>query len=144
MDAREFDLAAALGAEAQVSVQKITIYLPNKDKENAPLENLEVYIQVGMEILSRINSGVTRMPVAQGMWIGDGDKEVYEDTTVIFSYIRDVDAFINGIHEVSEFLHRFGQDTNQGEVMVEFSGEEIDSGFFERAYFIRNYQVHSA
>ncbi len=73
------------------------------------------------ELLSKIGGGATAFPPADGTWGGDGGKIIWEQTTMIFCYILP-DPFQAQLPALREFLHRFGRETNQGEVVVEFDG----------------------
>ena len=72
------------------------------------------------------------MPPADGTWldpkknINDPDKTkdedlVWEKTRIIYTYI-DPDKFENNLNRLKKFLHGFGKETNQGEVVFEFDG----------------------
>jgi hypothetical protein len=122
-----FDLGDALGATEAPSVQKITIYLPNKDREGNLIPDIEDWISAGMQILADINLGVTRLPWAKGIWRSeDGADDVSEDTTLLYSYLRRPETFVGRFNEIKSFLDEFGRETRQGELMVEFFGEKID------------------
>jgi hypothetical protein len=47
---------------------------------------------------------------------------LWEKTTIIYTYIYP-DRFEKNLKLLREFLHRFGRETNQGEVVFEFAGE---------------------
>jgi len=47
---------------------------------------------------------------------------LWEKTTIIHTYIYP-DRFEKNLKLLREFLHRFGRETNQGEVVFEFAGE---------------------
>lgn len=123
-----FDLGEALGATEAPSFQKFTIYIPNKDRNGNLVENIEDWIVAGMNILADINLGVTRLPWAQGIWKAHAnDPVLLEDVTLVYSYLRRPDAFRERFNEIKSFLDSFGTETGQGEVMVEFFGEKIES-----------------
>ena len=62
-----------------------------------------------------------------------------EPTHLVYSYIRDEKRFEANLERLVRFIHSFGKHANQGEVMVEFSGEVPGRGFVSRAYFIDEY-----
>lgn len=138
-----FDLQSALGAINANSLQKFAIYLPNKDKNEVAVSNIEDWIEAGMKILVDVMGGVTRLPTARGKYrvMEDGKPEriVSEDTVVIYSYVFDADAFRANFEKIKKFVHTFGNDTNQQAVMVEYLGENPDGGFYTRAYYIEEY-----
>ena len=43
------------------------------------------------------------------------------------------------MERLAAFIHSFGKHANQGEVMVEFSGDVPERGFVARAYFVDKY-----
>lgn len=135
MSAVELDLRARLRASQAASVQKLSIYIPNKDKDDDVLPNVDVWVDAAITLLTDINGGSTRMPVAKGTWRATDGRVIKEDTTVIYSYIDEPDEFESRLNEITAFLHRFGRTTKQDSVMVEFSGGD-DGYFVSRAYYI--------
>lgn len=142
MSSDSFDLAllSGLGADGAITVQKFTIYLPDRDKNQNPIPNIEEYIEAGASLLAGINHGVTRLPAAQGMWINsETGIPVTENTVLLYSFIRQPEQFIQRLPEIREFLHEFGSSTNQGEVVVEYFGETLDGRLYSRAYWITKF-----
>ncbi len=63
------------------------------------------------------------MPPADGTWMNPESNEIiWEKTTIMYTYI-DPDLFEENVSLLREFLHRFGSETYQGEVAVEFDGK---------------------
>ncbi|HLP47401.1 MAG TPA: hypothetical protein VK469_15745, partial [Candidatus Kapabacteria bacterium] len=60
---------------------------------------------------------------------------IWEKTTIIYTYIK-ADSFLKSLRALRNFLHRFGRETNQGEVVFEFDGK-----FFRISNFDRNENV---
>jgi hypothetical protein len=143
-ETQHFDLAAELGAEPGFSVQKFTIYLPDRDKENKPVPDIEEYVEAAMELLLDINTGVTRLPPSEGMFLNrEKGIKTQEKTHLVYSFLFDPDAFQNRIGDIASFLRDFGRNTGQDSVMVELAGEEPIGGalgpYVCRAYMIKNY-----
>ena len=46
---------------------------------------------------------------------------LWEQTRLVYCFV-DPDRFESNIKNLRNFLHRFGSETNQGEVVVEFDG----------------------
>ncbi len=138
-----FDLRKALGAKEASSLQRFSIYLPNRDRRNQPVSNIQTWIAVGLEILVDINGGATCLPPAQGRFkvVEEGQADVInvEDTVVVYSYIFDFGTFVARFPEIKVFVHSFGQATNQKSVMAEFLGEKPSGGSYSRAYYITEY-----
>lgn len=133
------DLGEALGASGLASLQRFSLYLPDSDRDGAPVPQLEQWSAVAMALFADVNGGATRLPMAQGIWKPEGGAEVREATVVVYSFIRDTARFEANIERLAAFIHTFGKHARQGEVMVEFSGEVAGRGFVSRAYFIDEY-----
>ncbi len=72
------------------------------------------------------------MPPADGSWISPekainavndlkDEDVIWEKTTIIYTFIK-ANSFLNNLKSLRIFLHRFGRETNQGEVVFEFDG----------------------
>lgn len=136
------DISELLGAESAPSLQMLAIYIPNKDKEGKEIKQQEAWVKRGIKVLSTIGGGVTTMPPSDGTWL-DPDKHnniqdpdqlkdedlLWEKTIYIYTYIY-ADKFLQNATHFRRFLHDFGRETNQGEVVFEFD---------EDFYRIRNY-----
>lgn len=129
-------LGDELGAEEAAGSSRITLYIPDADKDGNALPDAEDWIRVAMDLLTTMNGGVTRLAPAEGQWKPDEGPVVRERTTVLYSNLMRPSEFRRRLPELREFLHQFGRDTGQGEVMAEFTGEGPD-GFFARTYTIR-------
>lgn len=116
------DLARELGAEDGFSTQRLCIYIPNKDQYDAVIPDHEQWVTEAREILSQIGGGTTALPPADGTWKKDNGEIIWEKTRLVFCFI-DPDRFEDHIKNLKDFLHRFGRETNQGEVVVEFDGQ---------------------
>lgn len=137
-DDGKIDLASVFGALEAPTVERLSIYLPDRDRDSNAVHNIEDWIVASMSLLTDINGGCTRMPANQGEWKSPSGDVVKERTTIIYSYLFDADSFVSGVDKIRAFLHLFGRQTNQGEVLFEFSGND-ESGPFSRAYRISNY-----
>jgi hypothetical protein len=118
----DIDLAAALGAEPAVSSQKLSLYIPDKDRDGAEFGTQRRYVLEAAELLAQIGGGVTIMPPTEGGWYNPDTKVIiWERPIVVYTYIND-DAFVRLLPELRRFLHRLGQETRQGEIAVELDG----------------------
>jgi hypothetical protein len=61
------NLMEALGAAEQAVQDRVTIYIPSRDRNGEPVE-FESWVGQAMELLSQIGGGATRMPPAHGAW----------------------------------------------------------------------------
>ena len=125
-------LARVLGALEEPSIQQLTLYIPNKDKNGRQIKNFERWVQEAQRILALIGGGSTALPPADGTWLNpENDEIILEKTKIIYTYVYP-DKFEENIGSLREFLHKFGRETNQGEVVLEFDG---------RFYRIRKYDL---
>jgi hypothetical protein len=118
---REMDLAKELGAVEDVSTQKLCLYIPDKDKVGGEIRGHDEWVKAARELLSQIGGGATALPPADGTWEMETGEILWERTRLIYCFI-DPDLFEANIKKLRGFLHRFGRETNQGEVVVEFDG----------------------
>ena len=145
------DIGQLIGTEEESSPQQLVLYIPNKDKSGNEIENLSYWIKEAQRVLTAIGRGCTAMPPADGTWLDPekfpdkgvcvwkvyppyalNDEDIlWEKTTIIYTYIE-ADRFEKYIGILRKFLHRFGRETNQGEVVFELAGK------FRR---IRNYDM---
>lgn len=138
------ELKDVLGAAGEASAQRFSLYLPEKDRDGAPVPRHDEWVEAAMTIFADVNGGATRLPTAQGIWKSGTGAVVREATSVVYSFIRDTGTFEAGLERLARFIHSFGKHGNQGEVMVEFAGE-VPAGaggelrFVSRAYFIDDF-----
>jgi hypothetical protein len=122
-DSVEVILAKLLGASEEASVQVLTLYIPNKDKNGKQIKNLTKWIKEAQKVMTAVGRGSTSMPPADGTWFNPENSEIiFEKTTIMYTYV-DPDSFEENVGLLREFLHRFGKETNQGEVVFEFDGK---------------------
>ena len=139
---QDFNIANALGAEQKTTVEQLSIYIPDRDREGNKISNIDDWIEEAKTVLTFIGGGSTTMPPTDGTWIDREEllssemisdlngllnelkkkKVIQEKTTVVYTFI-DPDRFIENINILREFLHKFGRETNQGEVVIDFDGE---------------------
>ena len=113
------DLAAALGTEAGVAVQCLTVYIPNKDQHDQEIGTQRQWVLEAIRLLSEINGGATAIPV-EGGWRNYEGRLILEHPVVVYSYVTRPEAFLKELPRLRSFLHRLGRETNQGEVAFEF------------------------
>ncbi len=125
------NLVEALGAAEEATQDRITIYVPSRDRDGKPVD-FESWVMSALEILSRVGGGATRMPAAQGAWLNpDTGALVIEEVTLVYSYV-DGDALAARLADIRRFLHEMGRTLNQGEVVIEVN---------ENFYKIRDFDV---
>lgn len=142
-DIVETDLTKIVGAEEEPSIQQLILYIPNKDKYGNEIEKLPGWIKEARKLLTIIGGGSTALPPADGSWLSPENKietisdlkdedVIWEKTTIIYTFIK-ADSFLNNLKSLRKFLHRFGRETNQGEVVFEF-----DEKFYRILVFDEN------
>lgn len=117
----DIDLGKELGAKEQPSAQRLTLYIPNKDRVGAQVEQHEQWIHEAQELLTDIGGGTTAFPPVDGTWRKPDGSTLWEQTRIVYTYI-DPDKLTANMQRLRTFLHRFGRKTNQGEVVFEFNG----------------------
>lgn len=117
----EFDLGKELGATEEPSSQRLTLYVPNKDRDGQELSDHESWVKEAQELLTDIGGGATAFPPVDGTWRKPNGSDLWEQTRIIYTYI-DPDKLATSMPRLRAFLHRFGRETNQGKVVFEFDG----------------------
>ena len=120
MDA-EVDIGKELGATGEPAAQRLTLYVPNKDRAGQVIAEHGEWVKEAQELLTRIGKGATAFPPVDGTWEMPDGNVLWESTRIIYTFI-DPDRLAANVAGLREFLHRFGRDTNQGEVKFEFDG----------------------
>jgi hypothetical protein len=116
----DIDIASSLGAEEAASKQVLTLYIPDRDRENNEIGTQRKWVLEAAELLVKIGGGVTIMPPTEGGWYDEQNNvTIWERPIMVYTYVK-TDQFIQLLPELRAFLHRLGRETNQGEVAVEF------------------------
>jgi hypothetical protein len=123
------ELSADLGADGGISVQCLTVYVPDRDKDGKVLRDQRRWVLEGADLLARIGGGVTIMPPVEGGWLNGAGEIVWENPVLIYTFIRPAE-FRGLLPELRAFLHKLGRETRQGEVAIEF-----DSKFYRITKF---------
>ena len=117
----EFDMGKELGATDAPSAQRLTLYVPNKDQVGEVIASHENWTVEAQELLTEIGGGATAFPPVDGTWRKPDGSNLWEQTKIIYTYI-DPDKLAVNFPRLRKCLHRFGRETNQGEVVFEFDG----------------------
>jgi hypothetical protein len=117
----ELDLGKELGATESPSAQHLTLYIPNKDRNGATFSDYDKWSKGAQALLTDIGSGATAFPPVDGTWRKPDGSDLWEQTRIIYTYI-DPDKLAANLPRLRTFLHQFGRETNQGEVVFEFDG----------------------
>jgi len=125
------NLVEAFGAAEEATQDRITIYVPSRDRDGRPVE-FETWVRRALELLSQVGGGATRMPPAQGAWLNpDTNALIIEEVTLVYSYV-DGDALARRLSDIRQLMHEMGRSLNQGEVVLEVN---------ETFYKIRDFHV---
>ena len=111
-----------LGAAHSTHTQRFTIYLSERNCFGEVIADIELWIREAAYILTTITGGATRLAPASGMWFNRTEGLLIEETTHIVYTIYDPMRFSQDAHLIRDFLHRFGHETMQESVAVEFGG----------------------
>jgi hypothetical protein len=130
--AQEVDLAASLGADAGISTQCFSVYIPNKDCKDNEIGDQRKWVLEAIRLLSEINGGATAMPPVEGTWLDNDGEIIWEHPVIVYSFIRP-DQFVTNLPRLREFLHRMGRETRQGEIAFEFDNRFYRIRSFEPA-----------
>ena len=115
------NLSEELGAGGGVSVQCLTLYIPDRDSAGNILRDQRRWVLDGSDLLARIGGGVTIMPPVEGGWVHDSGEIVWEHPVLIYTFIRPV-SLRELLPQLRAFLHALGREARQGEVAFEFDG----------------------
>ena len=115
-------LSSALGATYPQGGEQITLFIPGKDQVGRPI-NQDHWTDEALGTLGRLFRGATAFPPGKGVWRDDsrGGALLREITVMVVSYAPRGNLRKNLPH-LRDFLHRFGRESNQGEVGVIING----------------------
>ena len=92
---------------------------PDKDKKGREVPAHHTWVKDALGLLARIGGGATCL-WGEGSWKNKPEDEpIIERTAVVYTYV-DPKPFLAELPKLRKFLHRFGRETKQGEVVVEF------------------------
>src|SRR5437899_1425000 len=114
----DFDLVKELGAEEEPAGERLTLYIPDKDRIGNAVASHDLWVTEGQELLTDIGDGATCFPPVTGTWRKPDGDNLWEQTTMIYSFI-DPDKFQANMRRLRTLLHRFGIENKQGKVVFE-------------------------
>ena len=83
-----------------------TIYIPNKDRYNRDIEDINDYIDTTGRILIELNGGVTVLDDMQGGWRDDDtDIIINERTAIVYSFLTKEADFVKWLFQ-SDGIHQ--------------------------------------
>jgi hypothetical protein len=75
----ELNLGKELGASEEPVAQRLTLYIPNKDRQDQVVADHNAWVTEAQELLTRIGKGATAFPPVDGTWEKAGRRRVVGD-----------------------------------------------------------------
>jgi len=102
-------------------IKRLTLYVPERDRFNDPVPNLQPWIDEAIILLCSFGGGVTCLPLSDGAWlVEDTGTLVREKLHILYC---DVDPERYVPMRLIDFMLRFGETTGQDAVAAEYDGE---------------------
>jgi hypothetical protein len=97
----DFDLVMDLGAAEEPAGERLTLYLPAKDRKGALIVDHHKWLTEGQELLTDIGDGASCFPPVTGTWRKPDGGHLWEQTTMIYCYIdpKKFRPFFTGLAE---------------------------------------------
>ena len=100
----DLDLATLLSADAGVSTDQFSIYIPNKDRDGVEFGTQRKWVLDAIRLLADIGGGATALPPSEGAWLNDQTGQlVWENPVVVYTYIKP-DRFAASLDRIRSFL----------------------------------------
>lgn len=121
----------ALSASRAMGTVHLMIFVPSVDRAGRKLRR--DWTKPTLDAVGRLFRGGTAYPRGLGVWRDDaaGGRLVYDDTTIVFSYVDPHDLGAGELAELRRFLHRMGREANQGEIGLVVDGRYIGITTYE-------------
>jgi hypothetical protein len=121
----------ALGATHPVGNEQITIFIPDRDRAGAPIDQ-DFWTRSALLVLGNLFRGATAFPPGKGVWRNPEGTIIEESSIMVICYV-DADTLDTGMAQLRKFLHRFGREANQGEVGIILSGKYLGISVYDKA-----------
>ncbi len=121
-------VARRLGATRPLGTAHLMVFVPTVDRQGRKLRGGgQPWTRETLVVLGTLFRGATAYPKGLGVWRDDraGGRLVYDQTTIVFSYVARQDLTAQALKALRAFLHRMGREANQGEVGVVLDGHYI-------------------
>lgn len=124
--------ARELGANQPQGTVHLMIFVPTADRSGRKIAGPS-WTRPALSVLGKLFRGATAYPKGKGVWRDDaqGGKLVFDDTTIVFSYVAPAALTRAALRDLRAFLHRLGRETNQGEVGLVLDGKYLGIGSFD-------------
>ena len=117
-----FPVKEYFGATDAREVQQFSLYIADKDRNDHKIDNFEKWVDAALEILTRIGGGASAHLDVYGYWRNATTGVLVKEKTVIAYVYVDPDKFRLHAKELREFIHFYGRETNQGQVLFYWNG----------------------
>ena len=121
-------------AEEYISTNHVQLFLPSVDREGSPIPHGQrFWVRECLEVMGKYFGGATAFPPGLGVWRDDEAEGalVYDETVIVFSYVRTDDLTGEAGEALLGFLRRLGREGRQGEVGIYVDDEYIRIVDFE-------------
>ncbi len=113
------DLSKAMGADKASAIQRLTLYIPSRDRHGADFDP-KPWVEQALKLLSGIGGGATALPPVDGAWFNQETSKLVTGKVVLAYTFIEPDKFETALPALRAFLHRLGRETDQGEIVFEF------------------------
>ena len=118
----QFDLAKELEATL-IADQKISIYVPNKDKDGNFIDQY-MWVNQAVAILTEVGGGATSLSPAIGRGkFGVGDEIIESETVIVYTYFNPAYVTDDMIRTLKDFFVRMGKDCNLDIVFFDYQNK---------------------
>jgi len=109
-----------------VGASQVVLFIPDRNREDTPIDQ-QRWVDEALDVMGMLFRGATAFPPGRGVWRDDerGGKLLKEQTVMVVSYVDRRILTVARLRSLRQFLHRFGRETQQGEV-----GVVIDSKYY--------------
>ena len=120
------NIKRTLGATYPVGASQVVLFIPDRNREDTPIDQ-QRWVDEALDVMGMLFRGATAFPPGRGVWRDDerGGKLLKEQTVMVVSYVDRRLLTVARLRSLRQFLHRFGRETQQGEV-----GVVIDSKYY--------------
>src|SRR5437868_3463299 len=83
----DFDVSKELAATVDPAAQRLTLYIPNKDRDGKLIAKYKKWVEEAQELLTAIGKGATAFPPVDGTWEMPDGTTLWESTTMVYTFV---------------------------------------------------------